>query len=243
MTGLRTRILERLIIDAQKNFGYEKIEKYKVYTKNNYEFLTERMDARHIVLDGRHIEIVYYSSDFRESPVSTNRFECIDDFLLSLFPNRFDIGSTFAAAKEIGSDALIIGGETADAFMASKKRTYDLLVSKFMRFMSTRKFFFYQLLLVIKVRRKQYFLYISHTTKFLAILFFIIFLLLWANGIIKDILLLMSGLLYIASNIRIEEALADYQNNRKIDMGSDRVTSAFLLLVLSFYFLHFYKIL
>ncbi|SDC43408.1 hypothetical protein SAMN05421749_10589 [Acinetobacter marinus] len=86
---MKAKILERILIQAQKQFRFKEIKHVKVFDKQNYEYLKGRHSAKHVIVDGTKITIVEYSPDPREYLFYENSFEYLDEFLLAYFSNNF----------------------------------------------------------------------------------------------------------------------------------------------------------
>lgn len=238
---MREKILEKIIVNIQENFGFTEIINEKVFNEQNYEFLKGRHSARHIVLGKDNIQIIEYSKDPREEFYYTEKFEYIDEFLLTYFKNRLDLLTTILTGKAKG--AMGTTYEKITDFMSYKKNLDHKVEVKLLSYIARPKFFILNLLLQLPIKRKQYQLLYTHITTFLGFFLLFIFFIFFFNDKSLPFLLWVAGFFFVSNSyLEIELLYREYRENKKIRWTNDRVLGVLGIIALFLYCLYFYKL-
>ncbi len=238
---MKAKILQKLLIDIQKKFGFKEIQRPHVFDKKGYQFLHGRSDAKHIVIDSHKIEIIYYSTDIRENAYYIDSFDYLDDFLLAYFRVRFDVLSTMYAMNARGDVGK--NHENPISFMVHKEQLNARLEQRLLSTMGTLTFFLLNSLLCFKIQRKKYTFYLTHLTTFFAWFLLIAFWVLFFLGYSFIFLLFIAGFIFISNGyLELELLVQEYRSNQAVSWSRDRVLGIIGLIILFSYLLYFYKL-
>lgn len=237
----RVKILEKLLVDIQKKFGFDAIIKVEIFDKKDYQFLQGRNYAKHIVLDRYKIEIIEYSPDPRENPCDVQTFNYLDDFLLSYFMHQINRIGTILTIKQIGYMQATC--ESAGNFMNHKALINSRLEHRLLSYLGTLKFFVLNCFLHLKIKRKEYLFYFTFITTFFAWLLLIVFWILFFINHVVVILLFIAGFIFIANGyLQVELLVHEYKSNHQINWNKDRILGGIGIIALFLYLLYFYKL-
>lgn len=238
---IRAKILEKLLRDIQKKFGFDTIIKIKIFDKKDYQFLKGRNSTQHIVLDHHVIEIIDYSPDPREYECNVQGFDYLDDFLLSYFMHHINRVGTILTVKQIGHMEATC--ESTANFLNHKALVNDRLEHRLLSYLGTLSFFALNCFIQLKIKRKEYLFYFTYITTFFAWLLLIVFwILFFLNQTIVP-LLFIAGLIFISNGyLQIELLVHEYKSKHEISWTKDRILGGIGIIALFLYFLYFYKL-
>lgn len=233
------RILQSLIDDAYLRVTSGSSNKTEVYDKRKYQYLEYRLHARHVLLDGRYIEILDYSPDPRENICDIRRFDFFDEFLKYFFNLDFHVASFFDTLNQKGEADFFAAGQQGIDFREYQQRQKQLRLMNMLMVMSTPKFFFYNLILRMKVKDKRFFPWFTYTLIFVGYFLVLLFLVFFFLKVDAFFLIAIALLMFISSSyLKVELAYYEYKANKKISMDLDRVIGVAALIGLVLFWLN-----
>lgn len=221
---MRKFILAKILTRVQKLFSKD-IPQWNIFDQKNYQYLLQRNDAKHIVLEGSKIKIVEYSSDPREHPYYEYTFEYLDDFLLKYFESECaTLNHHLSLAKTMENDNWYTNFQEIVNYSTQYK---DVVKNYLLQQLASSKVFIAYCLRFFKIKRTEYIYFFTHLSTIFAFVLMISFwVLIFQNKYSIDflvMLLFISGPFFLLNGyIRIESLYRAKKAGKKILFDQDR---------------------